>query len=115
MNIVVHENTNLMQPGEVPSLTPEDIKARTYGSKLVLVVEQCMIATIWGCKACLLLMYQKLTYAAPRTSFFPNAPLSSMAHATISQRRQNLQEYFDMLLSKGPSRHSFDRLEVWLF
>lgn len=50
-----------MLPGEELSLTPESIASRTRGSKYVLVVEQSMIATIWGCKACLLLLYSKLT------------------------------------------------------
>ena len=50
-----------MMPGDIPNLTPEDIKHRRYGSKMVLLVEQCMCATIWGCKACLLIMYYRLT------------------------------------------------------
>ncbi|RFU34850.1 hypothetical protein B7463_g1477, partial [Scytalidium lignicola] len=62
MNVVAHVDTNLMLPSEVRQLTPESIKSRTYGSKLVLVVEQSMIATQWGCKTCLLLMYSKLTF-----------------------------------------------------
>jgi hypothetical protein len=49
MNIVAH-------------LTQASIKSRMHGSKLVLVVEQSMIMTIWGCKFCLLLMYNKLTF-----------------------------------------------------
>lgn len=61
MNIVVHRDTNLMEPKDIPKLTPESIKDRIYGSKMVLVVEQCMIATVWGCKICLLLFYRKLT------------------------------------------------------
>jgi len=62
MNIVAHLDTNLMLPSDIPLLTPESIKSRIRGSKLVLVVEQCMIMTIWGCKICLLLMYSKLTF-----------------------------------------------------
>jgi hypothetical protein len=62
MNIVAHLDTNLMLPSDIPLLTPESIKARIRGSKYVLVVEQCMIMTIWGCKVCLLLMYSKLTF-----------------------------------------------------
>lgn len=61
MNIVAHVDTNLMLPADVANLTPESIKRRTYGSKLVLVVEQSMISTTWGCKVCLLLIYYKLT------------------------------------------------------
>ena len=51
-----------MLPGEELTLTPESITSRIRGSKLVLVVEQSMILTIWGCKICLLLMYNKLTF-----------------------------------------------------
>ena len=55
-------DTNLMLPTDIPNLTPESIRSRIIGSKLVLVVEQSMIMTIWGCKICLLLMYNKLTF-----------------------------------------------------
>ncbi|PQE06244.1 family decarboxylase protein [Rutstroemia sp. NJR-2017a BBW] len=61
MNIVYHHSTNLIAPEDIPNLTPESIRTRVVGSKLVLVVEQSMIMTIWGCKACLLCMYMKLT------------------------------------------------------
>jgi hypothetical protein len=62
MNIVAHLNTNLMLPDDIPLLTPESITSRIRGSKLVLVVEQSMIMTQWGCKICLLLLYNKLTF-----------------------------------------------------
>jgi hypothetical protein len=62
MQIVATADTNLMLPEEVATLTPESIQSRIYGSKLVLLVEQCMITTQWGCKICLLLIYYKLTY-----------------------------------------------------
>ncbi|KAK0111730.1 hypothetical protein ONS95_002071 [Cadophora gregata] len=62
MNIVAHLDTNLMLPEDVITLTPESIQSRIRGSKLVLVVEQSMIMTQWGCKICLLLLYNKLTF-----------------------------------------------------
>jgi len=62
MNIVAHYDSNLMLPEDIPLLTPESIRHRIFGSKLVLVVEQSMIMTTWGCKICLLLMYNKLTF-----------------------------------------------------
>jgi len=62
MNIVGQMDTNLMLPTDIPLLTPESIRSRIVGSKLVLVVEQSMITTVWGCKICLLLMYNKLTF-----------------------------------------------------
>ncbi|KAK0111794.1 hypothetical protein ONS96_001062 [Cadophora gregata f. sp. sojae] len=62
MNIVAHLDTNLMLPEDVITLTPESIQSRIRGSKLVLVVEQSMIMTQWGCKICLILLYNKLTF-----------------------------------------------------
>lgn len=62
MQIVATADTNLMLPEEVATLTPDSIQSRIYGSKLVLLVEQSMITTQWGCKICLLLIYYKLTY-----------------------------------------------------
>lgn len=62
VNLVGNLDTNLMLPGDEAHLTPESIKSRIRGSKLVLVVEQSMCVTIWGCKICLLLMYNKLTF-----------------------------------------------------
>lgn len=61
MNIVAHLDTNLIDEGDLP-LSPTSIKSRIHGSKLVLVVEQSMIMTTWGCKICLLLTYNKLTF-----------------------------------------------------
>lgn len=62
MNIVAHLDTNLILPSDRLNLTPESIKSRIRGSKYVLIVEQSMIMTIWGCKICLLLMYRNLTF-----------------------------------------------------
>ncbi|KAK3067956.1 hypothetical protein LTR53_014841 [Teratosphaeriaceae sp. CCFEE 6253] len=62
INIVRHTNSNLLPPGyNVTHLSQEDIQERTYGSKLILVVEQCQCCTIWLAKACLLTMYFRLT------------------------------------------------------
>jgi hypothetical protein len=61
INIVVSLDTNPMLLEDTPKLTPESIMSRIYGSKLVLVVEQSTIVTVWGCKACLLRLYAKLT------------------------------------------------------
>jgi hypothetical protein len=46
------------------ALTTEELDKRRYGSKLVIVVEQMQIAVIWSCKACLLIMYQRITRTA---------------------------------------------------
>jgi hypothetical protein len=61
MNIVATTSSNLLPPGVDPNFTPEEIRERTYGSKMVVVVEQMQIITIWTVKACLLIMYGRLT------------------------------------------------------
>lgn len=62
MDYVSHHDSNLMLPQDIPLLTPSSIKSRILGSKMVLIVEQSMIMTIWGCKICLLLLYKRLTF-----------------------------------------------------
>ncbi|KAK8220274.1 hypothetical protein IWZ01DRAFT_516932 [Phyllosticta capitalensis] len=63
INIVATTETNLFPPNfDWDALTSSDIHSRIFGSKLVLVVEQCQCATIWAVKACLLIMYYRLTY-----------------------------------------------------
>ncbi|TEY86378.1 hypothetical protein BOTCAL_0009g00050 [Botryotinia calthae] len=69
INIVFNLDTNLILPSEIPQLTPESIASRVKGSKLVLVVEQSMIMTIWGGKACLLLMYMQMMQGIKPHSF----------------------------------------------
>lgn len=62
MHIVVHSSSNLIAPGEdVTRFSSDEISQRIYGSKLVLVVEQMQCCTIWLVKACLLLMYKRMT------------------------------------------------------
>jgi len=46
------------------ALTMEELSRRRFGSKLVVVVEQMHIAVIWACKACLLIMYHRITRTA---------------------------------------------------
>lgn len=48
------------------ALSGEELARRRYGSKIVIVVEQTQIAVIWACKACLLIMYHRLTRTALR-------------------------------------------------
>jgi hypothetical protein len=62
INIVANHNSNLLPPGfDVSSLTFEETKEREFGSKLILVVEICQCVTVWLTKACLLIMYYRLT------------------------------------------------------
>ncbi|KAL1623760.1 hypothetical protein SLS54_004221 [Diplodia seriata] len=51
INIVAFTESNLLPPGfDMDSLTPPDVAERRFGSKLVLVVEQCQCVTIWAVK-----------------------------------------------------------------
>jgi len=62
INIVRHTSSNLLPPGyDIDRLTPQEIAHREYGSKLILVVEQCQCATVWLVKGCLVLLYLRLT------------------------------------------------------
>ncbi|KAI0477754.1 hypothetical protein GGR56DRAFT_692531 [Xylariaceae sp. FL0804] len=61
VDILTKTPTNLINPDEHVDLTPENIKRRIFGSKMVVVVEQMQITLVWSVKACLLLMYSRLT------------------------------------------------------
>lgn len=65
MNVVSRTNSNLIDPNQPITLTPDVISERVLGSKMVLLVEQMQIVTIWTVKACLLIMYGRLTSVAP--------------------------------------------------
>lgn len=67
MHVIVKTSSNLIAPGEdVSKFTQQDIDSRILGSKLVLVTEQMQLATIWLVKACLLLMYSRMTSLLPQ-------------------------------------------------
>ncbi|KAM5509938.1 hypothetical protein FOXYSP1_12904 [Fusarium oxysporum f. sp. phaseoli] len=61
VSVLTRTPTNLINPDDHIVLTPEDIKLREYGSKLVLVTEHMQMITLWGVKGCLLFMYSRLT------------------------------------------------------
>lgn len=61
INIVSKTASNLIDPSQHVELTPANVKERQFGSKMVLVVEQMQITTIWTVKTCLLIMYFRLT------------------------------------------------------
>jgi hypothetical protein len=59
--------SNLESSGfDFGALTAYQISRRIYGSKLMIVAEQMQISVIWACKACLLIMYFRLTRTALR-------------------------------------------------
>lgn len=62
INIVAVSSSNLINPAEGDiTFTPQVVKRRSYGSKMVVVSEQMQLATIWLVKGCLLIMYARLT------------------------------------------------------
>jgi hypothetical protein len=65
INISGRTATNLMGPGELETLTPEDIKLRIYGSKIVILLEQAMLICTWLTKACMLMLYHRLSQRLP--------------------------------------------------
>ena len=64
---VVTTSSNLIPPGEdVSEYSRSEIDTRVLGSKFVMVAEQMQIATIWLVKACLLIMYFRMTAVLPQ-------------------------------------------------
>lgn len=67
MSKVVTTSSNLIPPDEdVSEYSQAEIESRITGSKYVLVVEQMQILTIWLVKACLLIMYFRMTAVLPQ-------------------------------------------------
>jgi hypothetical protein len=67
MSQVVQTSSNLIPPGEdVSKYSQAEVDSRIYGSKLVLIVEQMQILTIWLIKTCLLLLYNRMTTILPQ-------------------------------------------------
>ncbi|KAL6707284.1 hypothetical protein ACN47E_004272 [Coniothyrium glycines] len=59
--------SNLERPGfDFSALNSDEIRRRRLGSIFMIVVEQMQIIVIWSCKACLLIMYHRLTRTALR-------------------------------------------------
>lgn len=48
------------------ALSDDQLSQRVYGSKMMIVTEQMQTSVIWACKACLLIMYYRLTRMALR-------------------------------------------------
>ncbi|KAF7506658.1 hypothetical protein GJ744_011487 [Endocarpon pusillum] len=62
LNVVVTGGgSNLFPPEQLSTFTPADIEERIKGSKVVVISEQAMLNTIYFNKACMLIMYRRLT------------------------------------------------------
>jgi hypothetical protein len=55
INVSARYNTNLYPPEQEASIltNPADVKSRIFGSKIVIGLEQSMMATTWGVKICI--------------------------------------------------------------
>lgn len=53
--------SNLYEPDDLPQFTESEVAARIFGSKIVVVSEQAMLNVIYTIKACMLIMYTRLT------------------------------------------------------
>lgn len=58
--------SNLMTEEDRKSLTDEIIGERVRGSKWVFVSEHSFILCVWSLKACMLVIYARITYVDPR-------------------------------------------------
>jgi len=62
LNMIVDKGgSNLFTTEQFSTFTPADIEARVAGSKIVLVSEQAMLNVIYVLKACVLVLYTRLT------------------------------------------------------
>ncbi|KAL9629069.1 MAG: hypothetical protein Q9164_007033, partial [Protoblastenia rupestris] len=59
--MTAQNHSNYLPEGVVETFTPEDIENAIYGSKYVFITEEFQLATLWLCKACLLILYSSMT------------------------------------------------------
>ncbi|KAJ5502340.1 hypothetical protein N7463_005214 [Penicillium fimorum] len=59
--------TNLMDPSEYDEVLsdPQQVHERILGSKIVILLEQCMLFVAWGVKVCMLILYWRITKSLP--------------------------------------------------
>lgn len=50
-----------LAPGALEGITPEQVSQVIFGSKMALVLEEFTLTTLWLIKACILLLYNRLT------------------------------------------------------
>jgi len=58
---VASNGSNYLPPGAAELLTPDELVSAIYGSLMTFVLEEFTLATTWMVKACLLIMYSRLT------------------------------------------------------
>jgi hypothetical protein len=60
-NQVAANGSNYVPDGTVELWSPEQVEAAVLGSKMLVALEEFMLATVWLVKACLLLLYARMT------------------------------------------------------
>ncbi|KAL9129466.1 MAG: hypothetical protein Q9217_002100, partial [Psora testacea] len=66
LNMTAQNLSNYLPPGRFETLTPEEVENAVYGSKFVFITEEFQLATLWLCKACLLILYSSMTSGLPK-------------------------------------------------
>lgn len=56
--------SNLMEEEDIKNLTPAIHAERESGSKWVFVSEHAFILAVWSMKACMLVIYARITYVS---------------------------------------------------
>jgi hypothetical protein len=64
-NEVAANGSNYVEEGETDGWTREQRDEAVWGSKMLVALEQGMVACLWLVKACLLILYWRLTYVSP--------------------------------------------------
>ncbi|KAG8533862.1 uncharacterized protein KY384_001603 [Bacidia gigantensis] len=57
---------NYVTPDDVVDWTPNDFHWAIEGAKWGVAMEVCKVSTVWGCKACLLILYAAMTKGLPK-------------------------------------------------
>ncbi|KIH92812.1 hypothetical protein SPBR_02887 [Sporothrix brasiliensis 5110] len=60
-NQVGISGSNYASDAEIATWSPAETRDAEWGSKMLLALEECMMATVWLVKACLLILYGRLT------------------------------------------------------
>ncbi|KAK0704891.1 hypothetical protein B0H67DRAFT_613428 [Lasiosphaeris hirsuta] len=58
---VMKSGSNLVAEGETADWPPDQIAEAAWGSKMLVALEEFMLCTLWLVKACLLLLYARMT------------------------------------------------------
>ncbi|KAF7596024.1 hypothetical protein BBP40_003804 [Aspergillus hancockii] len=93
-----YPNTNILPDTGMQGLTEEDIQNRIYGSKITFILEQSMVIVQWGCKACMILVYHRLTSVAPSNLALMVRPL----WIAMRRTRQSYANTGDRSMTKMP-------------